>query len=1254
MIIKYRSPVVVRKSMVLSMIKKAEGNYDPAKVEREIAEYWSNSDIYGKLKSMRSEGQKIYFLDGPPYTTGDIHAGTALNKSLKDLRIRFWRMNGYNVRDQPGWDMHGLPIEVNVEKSFGIKTKKDIEKIGIDRFVSECRKFALKNLNNMTQQFRRLGVWMDWDKPYMTIERSFTETAWLTLKKAMDAGLLFLGERSTQWCYRCGTALAEAEIEYVEKEDPSIYVRFPLKDSDYSLLIWTTTPWTLVANMAVAVHPDMDYAEVEYRKKGQITEKLIVLEQKAEEIGSLSDQEEYEIVRVMKGSDLVGKAYTFPLEGFAKKGKEGEWSWKVIPSDSVELEYTGLVHTAPGHGPEDFNLGKKFNLDIYCPVLDDGTYSDDAGKDISRKRVSQCNDLIIGELKRTGLLYYSGRIKHRYGNCWRCKTPIIYRSTMQWYIRATELRERMLEEINRIKWVPDWAGSSRQAEWARNLKDWCISRQRFWGTPIPVWRCAKCSSERLISSVSELSGGRNYVEGMDLHRPSIDAVVFKCEKCGGEMKRVPDVLDVWFDSGICSWASLNYNADRKEFDIWWPGKWITEAGDQTRGWFNSQIATSLIMFNRAPFESALLHGWVNDSRGRQMHKSLGNVVDPMEVIESDGADALRFYILGSRAPWDDISFQQDGPKNARKTLNILWNVYNFASTYMSLDNFKSSPVDWKALAGSLKIEDRWILSKTQSVIGDATGLIDALEVHKALRSIDDFIVEDLSRWYVRMVRDRTWTEEESREKAETYTVLHYVLTAVSKLLAPFTPFISEEIFRAMNPEALSVHLSTWPEVIDVLRDAKLEADMVLARQIVEAVLKSRQETGMKLRWPLSRIVIKPVDDSNRKSIGRMLDIIEKQSNAKSSKLLQPAQEWEELVLTVVPDPNAIGKVYRQWSGKIAMMLKIRPAAEVINGIKGGSYSLGIEGQTIKIEENMVSFSYTLPRNVAQIDLPFATVYVDFNMDRKLELESLSREVMRRIQKMRKEMGLNVDEYVHAQIATSGSLLEAIVEWNSVISSECRIGSLEIVANAAGELKEAWKIDRNDLVIALSRTKAAAQPEAAQPAQEKSAAGTAPEQQAPAATEEDETFVIESGETYAIFEDKPDKGMAIFRSAMESGLNGFLITREFPEKLEKKYGVSNCRIIWLTAVGGKNAVKPSDLETISLQVNDFFSKDSGIAFIDGTEYLISNNTFASVVRLIQYLKDTAAKSKSILLLSVNPESMNEKDLKVLQKEVDKII
>ncbi|MBX8637091.1 MAG: isoleucine--tRNA ligase [Thermoplasmata archaeon] len=1228
------------------MIKKAEGSYNPADVEGRVSEYWTRNAIYSKQRSIRSEGQRIYFLDGPPYTTGNIHVGTALNKTLKDLRIRYWRMNGFNVRDQPGWDMHGLPIEVNVEKSFGLKSKRDIEKTGLDKFVTECKRFALNNLNNMTQQFMRLGVWMDWERPYMTISQSFTETVWLMLSKAREKGLLYEGERSTQWCYRCGTALAEAEIEYVDRKDPSIYVKMPMKSGEGSLLIWTTTPWTIPANMAVAVHPEMDYALVEFRESGKPPERLVVLEQNAETIGSLTNKEEYEVIRSMKGKELEGTEYTFPLEGFVNRGPASDWSWKVLTSGTVETGYTGLVHTAPGHGPEDFELGQKYGIAIYSPVDDDGRYTAEAGVALAGKRVVQMNETIVEELKNRGLLYHSETIEHRYGTCWRCNTPIIYRSTRQWYLKtSTFIRDRMLEEINRIVWVPEWAGSARQAEWARNLKDWCISRQRFWGTPMPVWRCSGCGNDRIISSILELANGKNYREGMDLHRPSVDAVTFDCEKCGREMRRIPDVLDVWVDSGVCSWASLDYPSGADEFDKWWPGKWIVEAGDQTRGWFNSQLITALIMFDKAPFQSAMLHGWVNDSKGRQMHKSLGNSIDPMDFIKQDGADALRFYMLGSRAPWDDLSFQPDGPKNARRTLNILWNVYNFASTYMALDDFTPSDVDWRKLWQSLKTEDRWILSRTQRLVAEVTEHLESLEIHRAVRSIESFIVEDLSHWYVRMVRDRTWTEEKDPEKESTYKVLHHALSTLMKIMAPFTPSISEEIYRAMNTDALSVHLTSWPSPLMDVQDEKLEMDMSSAREIVEAVFKARQETGMKLRWPLSRMIIKPREETDRRSIGRMLDIIEKQANVKASKLLQVGQEWDELVLTVVPNPNAIGKIYRQWSGKIAMMLKARPASEVIAGIKKGAYMLGIEGQTIRIQENMVSFSYTLPKNVAQIELKGYTLYVDFNMDRKLELESLSREVMRRIQKMRKDLGLQVEEPVYVQITATGSLLESILEWDSTITTECRIAAMEIVDDAKGELRDAWKIDQSDLAIALSRKP---QERVAQTSQEGGKQSEKDE------GEEKDAYVMEAGETYAVFEDSSDRAVTILETALENGVDGMCISREFPDKLRRKHKLENCKIVWLSSVGDENAVKPNDLEKIAMHLKEFFDETPGMALMDCIEYLVSNNGFLPVVRLIQQLRDMTAKTGSILLVSLDPSTLSESDLGVLQKEVDRVI
>lgn len=1212
-----------------SKIKKAEGSYDPSRVEKKISEYWANEDVYAKLKSMRSRGRRIYFLDGPPYTTGDVHLGTALNKFLKDARIRYWRMKGYNVRDQPGWDMHGLPIEVNVEKSFGLKSKKDIQSAGVEKFVQECMHFAVDNLNRMTEQFTRLGVWMDWHAPYMTIRPGFTEAAWDMLAAARDKGLLYEGLRSIQWCSRCGTALAEAEIEYVDRRDPSIYLR--LKTDRGSLLVWTTTPWTIPANMAVAVHPQKDYALVRYSKEGA-GEELIVLQEKAEDIGAIGGYEEYEELEIYKGTQLEGLHYEYPLEGFAQKGKRSDWSWKVILSETVETEYTGLVHTAPGHGPEDFELGVKYGLDIYSPVDEEGRFTEAAGQALAGKKVEQASELILHELESRGLLYYSGTVEHRYGTCWRCHTPIIYRATNQWYIRATSIRERMIEEISRVKWYPDWAGSARQLEWARNLKDWCISRQRFWGTPIPVWKC-RCGEQKQIASIKELATGNGYVEGMDLHRPHIDAITFTCSKCGGEMHRVPDVLDVWIDSGICSWASLNYPMETEEFEQWWPAKWIVEAGDQTRGWFNAQLVTSIIKFDKAPFESAMLHGWVNDAKGRQMHKSLGNAISPMEIVEKDGVDSLRFYMLSSRAPWEDLSFQPDGPRIARRTLNILWNVFNFASTYMELDDFRPSDARWKSRLPQLRVEERWLLSVTQRLIQTCTVSMESLEMHKYCRALERFIVEDLSHWYVRLVRGKTWVEEENEEKSNAYTVLHYVLTELSKLLATVTPFIAEEIFLSLNPDGVSVHTAAWPEPQELLVNGKLEEQMALAREIAEMSFKARQDAGVKLRWPLPRIVIKPKDDASRQMIASMLDIIEKQVNVKSSKLLSPSQEWEELVLKVMPNPNAIGKVYRQWAGKISMILSTRPAAEIIEGIRKGSYTLGIEGQTVKIEENMVQFTYSLPRNVKQMEFSAGTLYIDFNMDAELLQEALAREVIRRIQKLRKDMNLQVDEFALCEIAATGSILEAVTNWKNSIISECRLKRLEIVEEAAGEKSETWDMDGDRLQIALSR-------ENAPPLQEEQ--------------EEAAEQSLESGGTYAVFEEKPERAFAILAEAIGQGIESLCISREYPDRLEKHYGLKGVRSIWLSTAGDAESIRPNDLEKISLQVSDFFKKSSGIVLIDGLEYLISNNSFQPVVKLMQHLRDVAAKSGGILLFSLNPSVLQPGELGLVTKEVDAVL
>ncbi len=1344
------------------MIKQVQPNYNTLKLEGEIQDYWKENDAYQRTKELRSKEQDFYFVDGPPYTTGAIHLGTATNKAIKDAFIRYKRMNGFNVRDQPGYDMHGLPIEVKVEQSIGVRSKKEIEEYGIDRFVSTCKQYALDLQGKMTEQFKELGIWMDWDNPYMTIKPEFIEAAWWTLQRAHEKGLLISSNRVLPWCPRCETALAEAEIEYWDEKDPSIYVRFPLKDSDdVSLLIWTTTPWTLPANMAVAVHPDHKYAKVQM--VGEAQEKIIVMHSQVKTIAEESDYSDYVVLEVMDGEDLVGLEYMPPfIDEVAYPEDVSKWMHRVVPSHTVEVDHTGIVHNATGHGPEDFEIGKKFNIVAFCPVDEVGRYTSQFPT-MEGTRVKKANPLLIEMLEFKGLLFNSRTIEHRYGHCWRCRSPIIFRNTDQWFLRITEVKNQMLKEIDRVSWFPEWAGSSREYDWVSNARDWCISRQRYWGIPLPVWRC-NCGEMRVIGSYKELSEGDGYHEDMEPHRPWIDQVTFECPRCGGTMIRALDVLDVWFDSGVTSWAQLGYPSRTDEFDRWWPTQWICEAHDQTRGWFYSQLGAGCIAFDRAPYNQVLMHGWVLDPKGKKMSKSKGNVIEPMKVIEQYGADSLRFYMMSANALWEDMAFQHEGPKDARKMLNILWNVVNFATTYMSIDNFDPSTMDQAQMDAAYRPEDRWMLSKTNRLIRTVTEEIETMNFHKACRALEEFILDDVSRWYVRLIRDRMWREEGDVDKLAAYTVLYNAIMVTTKLLAPFCPHITEEIYLHMNGEKVSVHMLDWPTPNLKLIDTKLETTMTTIQEIVETISAERQKQGIKLRWPLKRLAIRGLQPDANRNLESLEGVFLSQANIKGMEYVPSDSEWDELILTVIPNPHAIGNVYRQWSSKIAVLLESRPAKQIKNAVEQGEYYLGIEGQRVKIEPNMVSFAYTIPDGIEVLEFSQGTLYIDFNRTPEIEAEGFARELIRRVQQMRKDLKLDVEEFVRIEVKASARLSEYFKLWRSHIMKETR--SRELVFNEvpAGDAVKEWSVEDENLTISVTSLKVEETRKAFEPigelsddtvialsaagynspedlmgmredsisaipgvlipdakriARSVSAANGKPEmgesvrslprekmmrflmgkmdlneaaaeiifnanydspqklgmasfhdliaaevssktaekvleyfgKQAPQRPSKT-IATIEPSSAYLIMEEKPDNAFRLMKNEVSRGRTGFCVTRSYPLKVRSKYDLTETPMVWLSNVGKDNSIRPKDLEKLSMRLQQFLSEEKeGVVLIEGIEYLITNNSFLTVLKFIQSLRDMVAISGASLLLVVNPSTMEPNELKLLEKEVD---
>jgi len=1021
-------------------------NYKPHEVAEEIEKYWSDKKIYEMVRNRGKE--KFFFVDGPPYTTGRIHLGTAWNKVLKDTILRYRRMKGYKVTDTPGWDMHGLPIEVKVEQELGIKSKKEIEEYGIDLFVDKCLRYALENKKAMEDQFKMLGVWMDWENPYMTIKADYINAAWWTIKKGYEKNLLEKQLMVVNWCPRCETALADAEVEYWDEKDPSIYVKFPIKRKDnHFIVIWTTTPWTLPANMAVAVHPALEYAVLKARKDGT-EEILIIARELAENVLKQGGYDSWEILETHLGEDLVGIEYEHPLVEFIPE--QSKFSHSVYMAEFVTAENTGCVHIAPGHGLEDFELGTQVGIEIFNPVDERGVFTEKAGK-YSGLHVKEANKVIIEDLRSNGLLLAESYIVHRYGHCWRCKNPIIYRSTEQWFLKVSEVKNKMIEEVDRVRWVPQWAGESRFKDWVSNAKDWCISRQRYWGIPIPVWVCKECGKLKVVGSIDEVP----WQNDLDLHRPKIDEVTFECE-CGGEMRRVPDVFDVWFDSGVASWGTLKYPRFKDEFEKLWPADFITEGHDQTRGWFYSQLGASVIGFGKAPYKTVLMHGFTLDEQGRKMSKSLGNVVEPEDVVKEVGVDSFRLYVLSS-AVWEDLRFSWDEVRNVNRVLNIFWNAVRFAHTYMRLDKF------FEGEEGSLREEDRWILSRLENFNKAALEGYENYSIHRVVRAFMNFVVEDFSRWYIQLVRPVVWEERTSPTKLAVYSTILRVVDKTCRIIAPVAPYLAEWIYKNFITEFKkaedSIFLESFPEVDEEMIDEKLERSMTHARNIVEAASNARQKAGIKLRWPLRKLIVETDDENVRYAVENLERVIKAQCNVKEVEVISDFKKE----IKAKPNFKKIGPLFKEKAKEVAEIISKLTKEELEKAVEEGS--IEILGQKVGVGDVLL-IEEEIPAGYEMAEFSGGNVYITTEMDEEILREAYARELVRRIQEMRKEMDLDVEEFVEVGVSVQRSLVEGFEEY---IKTETRAKRIEFGNVDEDAYVKDWKIEDKDVSISVRRT-----------------------------------------------------------------------------------------------------------------------------------------------------------------------------------------
>ena len=1035
------------------MYKKVPTDLKFVEREREVEKFWRDNHIFEKSIEDRKDAPTYMFYDGPPTANGKPHIGHALTRVIKDMIPRYRTMKGYKVPRKAGWDTHGLPVEIEVEKELGINGKEQIEKYGVAPFIEKCKESVWK-YKSMWEQFSNvIGFWADMDDPYVTYHNSYIESEWWALKQIWDKGLLYKGFKVVPYCPRCGTPLSSHEVAqgYKDVKERSAIVRFKKKDEDVYFLAWTTTPWTLPSNVALCVNPDEEYSKV---KQGDYTYIL------ASALVETVLKEDYTVLKNYKGKELEGIEYEPLWGGLNVKGK----AWYVVCDNYVTLtDGTGIVHIAPAFGEDDSRIGRNYNLPFVQLV--------DAQGNLTKETkwegvfVKDADKLVLKDLEENGKLFDAPVFEHSYPHCWRCNTPLIYYARESWYIKMTAVKEDIIRNNNTINWIPESIGKGRFGDWLENIQDWAVSRNRYWGTPLNVWIC-ECGHMHSIGSIEELkSMSKNCPEDIELHRPYIDAVTITCPECGKEMRRTPEVLDAWFDSGSMPFAQHHYPFENKEkFEAQYPADFISEAVDQTRGWFYSLLAISTLIFNRAPYKNVIVMGHVQDEDGQKMSKSKGNAVDPMDALNKFGADAIRWYFYVNSAPWLPNRFHDKAVEEGqRKFLGTLWNTYAFYVLYADIDNF--DPTKYSLEYDKLSVMDKWLLSKLNTLVKTVDEYLNNYKITETARALQSF-TDDMSNWYVRRCRERFWAKGMEQDKINAYMTLYTALITLSKISAPMIPFMTEEIYqnlvRSVDKNAPeSIHLTDFPKVNEEFIDKDLEVSMDEVLDIVVLGRAARNSANIKNRQPIGNMYVKAENVLSPFYV----EIIEDELNVKAVEFKDDVEEF--VSYSFKPQLKTVGPKYGKLLGKIKESLSNLDGHKAMQELNAdGALNFDFDGEKVVLgREDLLIETAKNDNFVTEADNK-VTVVLDIRLDDALLEEGFVRELISKIQTMRKEAGFEVVDHIVLSQSGNDRIAEIIKKNEAVIKNDTLAD--EIVYNNVEGYTKDWNLNGEHTSLGVSK------------------------------------------------------------------------------------------------------------------------------------------------------------------------------------------